>query len=394
MKITKVEVHHVKQSLWGSFWEVQRSAPSCTPLSHYEKFAASMDTWQWPQGMLLVRIETDTGLSGLGWAEDGVEAASSIVRLHLSRFLMGADADDIEVLWDQMFRASIPYGRKGAAIEAISAVDIALWDLRGKACGMPVHKLIGGQFKPSIKAYASHLQPVPMDRFVEEAEAYVKEGYTAMKMRMPGGPRHGARGIEMNLERVRVVREAVGPMIDLMVDAYMGWDLPFAKLMAHALGPYRVSWIEEPLLPDLVDDYADLRKHSPVPIATGEHEFTRFGFARLISAGAADILQPDVHRAGGISEMLKICDLAAAAGLAVIPHILSAPTLHVVATRQNCPMVENLEIPIWARGRPATLPAVLGCPAVQGGMVRVPEEPGLGVRINTDLLPQLRDWNR
>ena len=249
-RIVAVEVERVEHSLWGVFWEIQRSAPCSSPMSRYAAYSGSLESWWWPQAVVLVRVTADSGHSGIGWAEDGVAAASGAIEHHLSRFLIGANPLEAQSLWDQMYRASIPYGRKGAVIDAISAVDLALWDLLGKIAGEPVYRLLGGPSKPSVKAYASHLHPVEMKKFVEEAAAYVDEGFTAMKMRMPGHPALGRKGIEMNVDRVRAVRETVGDDIDIMVDAYMGWDLNFAVQMARSLEPFRVSWIEEPLIPD------------------------------------------------------------------------------------------------------------------------------------------------
>jgi L-alanine-DL-glutamate epimerase-like enolase superfamily enzyme len=361
-------------------------------MSRYPEYAMSLDSWWWPQAVVLVRVEAESGHSGIGWAEDGVCAASSIIRLHLANFLVGADPFQTDLLWDQMYRASIPYGRKGAAIEAMSAIDLALWDLMGKITGLPVYRLLGGPAKPKVKAYASHLHPVAMDKFVEEAVDYVKQGYTAMKMRMPGHPAQGGKGIQANVDRVKAVRDAVGFDVDVMVDAYMGWDLPFAIRMARALEPFRVGWIEEPLLPDEIGAYAELRTKSGIPIATGEHEFTRYGFEELIRRGCADILQPDVHRAGGLTALRQICAMAGAAGLPVVPHAYSMPAVHLVAATANCPMVEQLTVPVWAKDAAAREPMLSGEPAVVGGEIILPETAGLGVAINPASLPDLAHW--
>lgn len=393
MKIIKVDIERVEQSIWGTFWEIQRGAPSASPMSQYDHYADSLESWSWPQATVLVRIESDSGHSGIGWAEDGVGAASCIIERHLKRFVLGADPSRTQLLWDQMFRASIPYGRKGAAIEAISALDLALWDLAGKIANKPVYSLLGGPCRRSVPAYASHLQPVEMEKFVEEAAAYAAEGYRAMKMRMPGSPKQGSAGIRSNVDRVRAVREAIGYDIDLMVDAYMGWDLSFAIHMAKALEPYQIRWIEEPLLPDEIESYAELRRRSGIAIATGEHEFTRFGFQQLIVRKAADILQPDVHRAGGLTEMHRIATLAEAAGLEVVPHGFSGPAVHFAAAHSNCPLLESLTTPVWASHLPSRDPLLLGESEVIAGEVALPEAPGLGVSINTNRLPDLSNWN-
>jgi len=393
MKITNIEIERLERSIWGTFWEIQCSAPPASPMSRYPEFAGSLASWSWPQATVLIRIESDSGHSGIGWAEDGVGAISTIIAKHLQRFLLGADPLAMELLWDQMFRASIPYGRKGVAIEAISAVDLALWDLAGKIAGEPVYRLMGGPVRSTIPTYASHLQPVDLEHFVAEATGYVDEGYRAMKMRMPGTPQDGATGITKNLDRVKALRDAVGYDIDLMVDAYMGWDLPFAVRMARALEPYRIRWIEEPFIPDEIDMYVELRRHSAIPIATGEHEFTRYGFKQLIDMGAADILQPDIHRAGGLTELRRIAALAAAAGLEVIPHAFGVPTLQFAASHVNCPLVEHLTIPVWAKGQTQQEPWLLGEPEVIRGYASLGCAPGFGVELNTKLLPKLAHWN-
>lgn len=392
-RITTVEVERVENSLWGKFWDIQRSASSSSPMSKHEKYAGSLSSWSWTQAVVLVRITTDSGHSGIGWAEDGVAAASNIIQRHFTQFLLGEDPTKIELLWDQMFRASIPYGRKGAAIEALSALDIALWDLAGKMTGQPVYQLLGGPVVAQPLAYASHLQPVEMDLFIQEAVSYVSQGYKAMKMRMPGNPNQGSRGIQENVERVKAVREAVGYDVDLMVDAYMGWDLAFAERMAFALEPYGLRWIEEPLLPDEISAYAELRRKCPIAIATGEHEFTRYGFRQLIEFGGADVLQPDVHRVGGITEARRVCALASAAGLEVVPHAFSSPTAHLVCSHVNCPLVEHLTIPVWAQDVLESKSLLRGEPSVIGGKVMLNETPGFGVSINPELLPNLADWN-
>ncbi len=393
MKITKIEVARVEQSIWGSFWEIQRGASSANPMSRYNDHGKSLDSWSWPQATMLVRIECESGHSGIGWAEDGVGAASNILERHLQRFVLGASVWQINVIWDQMFRASIPYGRKGAAIQAISAIDIALWDLNGKLLNQPVYTLLGGPVRKTIPTYASHLHPVEMEKFIAEAQAYVAQGYRAMKMRMPGTPKDGLEGIRKNSERVKAVREAIGYDIDVMVDAYMGWDLPFALEMAKALEPYRVRWIEEPFLPDEIELYAELRKKSGIAIAAGEHEFTRYGFAQLLDRRALDILQPDVHRVGGITEMRRIATLAEAAGLELIPHTFSAPVVHFAASNFSCSMLEALTIPVWADPVAQSAPLLFGESGVIAGEVNLSNLPGLGITVNVNQSPLLAHWN-
>ncbi len=390
MKIDRVQILRLEQSLWGPFWEAQKKAPSATPLSRYDEYAGSLDSWWWPQALVIVRIDAGD-YSGLGWAEDGTGGAAAVIERHFRRLLVGQDASRIERLWDVLYRASIPYGRKGIAIDALSAVDIALWDLAGKAAGKPVHELLGGALRDRLPAYASHLQPVAKELLVAEAQAYVQEGYRAMKTRFPAHAGLGAAGIRRNVEHIALLREAVGSGIDLMSDAYMGWDLRFAKRMAKELEPFDLGWIEEPLLPDELDAYAELCRVSRIPIAHGENEFTPYGFHQILQQRAAHILQPDVHRAGGITAVRKIAALAGVAGLEVIPHAFSAPTVQVMASLPNFRILEVLTVPVWARKNLENIaPIFLGEPVVEHGEVALNGRPGLGVELNAADYPALK----
>jgi len=394
MKIEHVEAVRFEGSLWGAFWDIQKSAPCVGPLSHYPEYATALEGWWWPQAQVLVRIVSDTGVTGIGWAEDGTGGATLIIERHLSRLLMHKDPLRSEVLWDQMYRASIPYGRGGVLMHALSAVDIALWDLRGKAAGLPVHALLGGARQLSLKAYASHLQPVPVEDLVAEAQGYVADGYTAMKMRMPGGPAHGRAGLRRNEALIGAVRTAIGDDIDLMLDAYMGWDLRFAVQMAGIAAALGVGWMEEPLLPDEHHAYRVLCDKSQVAIAHGENVFTPWDFHRLMEDGAMQLAQPDVHRCGGITGFKRIAMIAESFGIEVAPHAFSSPTVHVCSTLTNCRMLEKLTIPCWAESRyPDVPPLFLGEPAVENGSVRIPDQPGLGVKLNTDVVPHLASWH-
>ncbi|MDD5198798.1 MAG: enolase C-terminal domain-like protein [Terrimicrobiaceae bacterium] len=390
MKIDQVRILRLEQSLWGPFWEAQKKAPSASPLSRYAEYAGSLDSWWWPQALVIVRIDAG-GYHGIGWAEDGTGAAQAVLERHFKGLLEGQDAGRIERLWDILYRASIPYGRKGVAIEALSAVDIALWDLAGKAAGKPVHALLGGALRDRLPVYASHLQPVANDLLVEEARAYMEEGYRAMKTRFPAHAGMGAAGIRRNVEHIALLRETIGAGVDLMADAYMGWDLRFARRMTKELEPFDLGWIEEPLLPDELDAYVALCRHSRIPISHGENEFTPYGFHQILQARAAHVLQPDVHRAGGITAVRKIAALAEAAGVEVIPHAFSAPTVQVMAALPNFRILEYLTVPVWARKNlEEMVPVFLGEPRVEHGEVGLNDRPGLGIELNADAYPELK----
>ena len=309
-KIKTVSVKHANRSIWGHLAEREKSLPLVTPLDIYPQFQETRGSWFWDSGMAVVEIETEDGIVGSGWCEDGCDAIAKFIDLHLSHLLIGQNAGEIEGLWDRLFRASLPYGRKGVALHAISAIDIALWDIAGKVAGKPVYELLGGPVRDTLPVYASALHPVGAEKVAEEARTYVAEGYKAMKMRFPYGPGAGVEGMRANEEHIANVRDAVGDDIEIMADAYMGWDFLYAKKMVRMLEPYQLAWLEEAFLPDDLNSYANLRQETDIPISGGEHEYTRFGFQQIIEKEAMDILQPDLRRCGGITEGKKIAALA------------------------------------------------------------------------------------
>jgi L-alanine-DL-glutamate epimerase-like enolase superfamily enzyme len=292
-----------------------------------------------------------------------------------------------------MFRGSIVYGRKGAVLLAMSAIDIAIWDALGKHVGQPVYRLLGGHHQKQIRAYASKVQPDDDLTVVKRmARDYVERGYQAVKANFPYGPADGREGLVKNLRYIAAVREEIGDGIDLMTDAYMGWNRPFALEMIRELRQFSLRWVEEPLIPDDISGHAMLREQNVVPIATGEHEFSRYGFQQLLDARAADVLQPDVHRVGGLTEFRRVAQMASGAGIEVTPHVYSAATLHGVLSQPNCTWIEHLTNPsFWGEGQRVE-PLFLGEPEVVNGVPEMPTEPGIGLRINVDAMPELRDW--
>src|SRR6516225_5232114 len=209
-----------------------------------------------PVGAVLVRVLTNDGLEGIGSVGVGNGAGAYIIEHCLKPIILGASPFDVEVLWEKMFRSSINYGRKGVAVEAISAIDIALWDLMGKAVGQPVYNLLGGKTRECIRVYASRLYARDdLELLAREAAAFRAKGFTALKQRLGFGPADGPEGMRKNLELIRTVREAVGPDVDLMADAYMGWDVPYAIRMIRMLedAGMDLRWVEEPVIPDDID---------------------------------------------------------------------------------------------------------------------------------------------
>jgi L-rhamnonate dehydratase len=348
-----------------------------------------------PIGGIVVRLRTDDGLVGIGSVGVGNGSALYILEHSLKPIVLGANPFDVELLWEKMFRSTIYFGRKGTALEAISAVDIALWDLMGKATGQPVYNLLGGRTRDRIRVYASRLYANNnLERLASETSAFVARGFTALKQRFGYGPRDGIAGMRKNLALVRTVREAAGPEIEIAADCYMGWDVPYAIRMIRMIedAGLDLSWVEEPVIPDDIRGYAEIRRAVNTPLSGGEHEFTRYGFRQLIEEGAVDILQPDVNRAGGITEARKIWAMAAAHGLRVIPHSGQAHNYHLVISHMNSPIAEYFPSP--AEGAPLDDDTLFweifaGEPLVENGQVTLSQEPGLGISVREERLREL-----
>jgi L-alanine-DL-glutamate epimerase-like enolase superfamily enzyme len=338
---------------------------------------------------VVVRVRTAQGVEGLGAIGLGSEAVARVVEDLLAPLVVGASPFDVELLWETMYRSTVNIGRKGLVLEAISGVDIALWDVMGRATGQPVFNLLGGRTRRRLRAYASRLYPrEDRDALREEALDLVAAGFTAVKMRFGFGPRDGQRGMRANEELVGTVREAVGPDVEVMADAYMGWTADYALRMLRRLEQYDLRWVEEPLLPDDVAGAARLRAAVTTPIAGGEHEFTRWGFRELVTHGALDVLQPDANRVGGITEARKIWALAAAYDLPVVPHGGNLHNLHLAIAHLNTPLVECF--PRHVRDGDTLLAELfVGEPVAVDGHLELSDAPGLGHRLNEPLLAEL-----
>src|SRR5450432_2991166 len=340
-------------------------------------------------GWLVVEIFTDTGLVGIGNAALSPLVTKQLIDLYLKPLLIGNDPWDIEFLWQHMYRKTMAFGRKGVAMVAISAVDIALWDLLGKSAKQPVYRLLGGRTKPRIPVYASRLYSTPLDELAREAKRYADEGYKAMKLRYGWGPLDGAAGMQKNVDLVRTVRQTVGDGIDIMTDAYMGWTLDYAKRMLPLLEPFNLRWLEEPVIPDDIRGYAELKSYGRIPIAGGEHEFTLFGFQQLLEARAVDYIQFDTNRVGGITQARKIAALAEAHQVPVIPHAGQMHNYHIVMASLNSPMAEFFPKVDVEVGNELFWYIFDGEPTPKDGFINLDETvPGLGLTVNEESLKQ------
>jgi L-rhamnonate dehydratase len=359
----------------------------CTnPMDLLQLPAASMGTFTF-HGWLIVEVFTDDGLVGTGNAALAPQVTKQTVDLYLKPLLIGQNPWDTEFLWQHMYRKTMAFGRKGIGMAAISALDIALWDVLGKSAKQPVYRLLGGRTKPRIPVYASRLYSVELSVLAAEAKRYKDEGYKAMKLRFGWGPTDGAEGMQKNLDLVRTVRETVGDSIDVMADAYMGWTLDYAKRMLPRLEPFHLRWLEEPVIPDDAHGYAELKSYGRIPIAGGEHEFTLSGFRDLLEARALDYIQFDTNRVGGITQARKIAALAEAHSVPVIPHAGQMHNYHVVMASLNSPMAEYFPIVDVEVGNELFWYIFEGEPKAKDGFIDLDESvPGLGLTINEKAL--------
>ena len=289
---------------------------------------------------LWVHLKTDEGVEGLG-VGTGLTAVREVIERNLKDLLIGADPFNIEKLWNDMFWRVRGYGRKGIAFCAISAVDIGLWDLKAKALKLPLFKLLG-PYQETVPIYGSggwtHFTEKEL---IEEVCGYVDRGWPRIKMKV--GKDFGTKEQE-DLQRLAAVRKAVGDTVEIYVDANNGFYAKQAIAFSRKLAPYNVGWFEEPVLADDIAGLAACVAASDIPIATGEHEYTKFGFKELIARGGCDICQPDVGRIGGVTEWMKVAHLAHAFNLPVAPHAVQLVHLHTCCAIPNLKVVEYLGV--------------------------------------------------
>ena len=317
----------------------------------------------------LVKVETDTGLVGLGIGVGHPVVNAAIA--HFTPQLIGEDPIDVERIWHQLWVPKL-VGRRGMTTRAISAIDIALWDLRAKAAGMPLYKLLGG-CRDRVETYIAggyYEEGKGLDGLAQEMHDNVAMGARAIKMKV------GALSLREDAERVRVVREAIGPDVKLMVDANCAYKLYEAIQLAKRIEPYDPFWFEEPIAPDDYDGHRRLAQATAIPIATGENEYTRYGFRDLIEQRAVPILNADAVICGGITEFMKIAYLAQAYDVDIAPHGPQEVHVHLVAALSNGLILEfyrDTVDPMWGKVYHHTLRLN------DDGTVSPPDVPGIGL---------------
>lgn len=346
------------------------------------------------QDVLIVKVHTDEGIVGIGETHTSPYVAKMVIDAPVSHvaarglkeIITGQDPTRIASLWEQMYRFTSVFGRRGVAINAISAVDMALYDILGKIVNQPVYKLLGGAFRDKIKVYASTLMSSDANRAVEDCLNLVDQGFKAIKLgwgNLGQDPKH-------DYQRIKAIREAVGSDVDLMVDIGVGMNRHDALLLADLLSDLEIFFLEEPLPPDDIEGFAWLSQKSKVRIATGEKETTFWGFNELINRGNLHVIQPDVGRAGGLTECKIIADYAHKTNTMCIPHcwstdILVSATLHLIASMPKIPYFEYCVWPTPIRQFVAQEPIK----AVKG-FVEIPQKPGLGIELNEDTIQKYR----
>ncbi|MFM1988159.1 MAG: hypothetical protein RJA99_1116 [Pseudomonadota bacterium] len=361
------------------------------------------------RGSCIVEVTTEDGLSGWGECIGPARLNAPIVAA-LGRLLVGGDALAVDRHWLAMYSALRDQGMKGLHLTALSGIDVALWDLRGRHWGEPVWRLMGGRFRERVAAYATgtyrrgdgwrtlearrdaaHVgggdpDAVVVDTLsylVDEVRGYAAQGFRAAKLKI-------GFGVAQDVALIRAVREAVGPRMGLMLDANHGYDAVDAIRLGRAVADLDIGWFEEPVVPDDLDSYVEVRRGQPIPVAGGETEFTRWGFREVLARRAMDVLQPDICACGGLSEAKKIADMATAFGVRLVPHVWGtgiglAAALQLHAVLPPSPPRHDPTEPVleFDRSEHPFRQAVLASPLEhQAGWVAIPEGPGLGVTID------------
>ena len=356
-----------------------------------------MEVYRWPRtkpirngkyvypnaGLNVVFVDTDEDLTGIGVCgspTDDPDVMKSLLA-HLKQAVIGQDPFDNERVWDDLWQPKL-VGRRGLSTRVISGIDFALWDIRGKVAGRPLYKMLGG-FTNRVPVYVAggyYEDGKTLEDLADEMLAAVSIGANAVKMKVGGAP------INEDVERVRVVREAIGPDVQLMVDANCAYRYYEAITLARKIEQYDIGWFEEPVNPDDYRGHKLVSESTSIPIATGENEYTRYGFRDLIESRSVAILQPDAMIMGGVTEYMKVAALAQAHDLPLAPHGLQEAHVHLVAGVPNGLTLEyyaSSTDPMWGEMFRDEL-------LLEDGFVRPPDRPGLGIELNAEALGPYR----
>ncbi len=366
MKITAVKTHILETTLSEPFhWAIGEATK---------------------RGSCVVEVITDTGLVGWGECFGPSRPAAAMVKAY-EPWLLGADPLATDKIWQDLYAAFRDQGQKGVPICAVSGIDIALWDIKGKHFNAPIHQLMGGPIRTEVKAYATGTYRKrtgdPMDYICEEVAGYKAEGFSAVKLKI-------GFDVDEDVALIEKVRQTIGPDIGLMLDANHGFDSIDAIRLAQAVEHLNIGWFEEPVPPEDLDGYLAVKASTPIPMAGGECEYTRFGFRNILTSGAIDYLQPDTCAAGGLSECKKIADMANAFGVRMIPHVwgtgigLSA-SLNLLAVLPHNPPGRQPWEPMleFDRSEHPARQSIMTTPIEHvNGVVAIPTGPGLGIEIN------------
>jgi len=329
-------------------------------------------------GYSFVELETDEGITGIS-----IAGASDLNRVFiegvLKPYVLGEDPLNNERIWEKMYWATLQEGRRGAAIIALSAIDIAVWDLKGKILNQPVHRLLGGH-RDTVPSYGSGVNfNYTEEELVKEMSDYVKSGFSMVKMKI------GKRDPAEDLRRVKLVREAIGPDTHLSLDVNNGWSLHTAIRMAEKLQEFDIYWLEEPILADEIGNLAKLARETSIPIALGENHFTKWEFKELIEQGAVEIVQADIGKCGGVTEFIKIAAMADAYGLPVCPHhteYIDAPLVAAVPNGLFHEYIQEWFAPMRRLFVDPIKP--------EHGEVSPLDKPGFGIELNSSAIEELR----
>jgi len=390
VRITKIEAKAVRapygemREFWSEgFWKTSSHSKPTTAAEQYSS--------EWKLGLrkrpvysdyietTVVRIFTDKGISGVGQCHSPIfpQVSKQIIELVLAPILVGEDPLRTGYLWEKMFGTMRQRGHvTGFMMEAISGVDIALWDIKGKACEKPISVLLGGPFQDTLEVYQSHLPIHSSELLEKEVQKALDLGYRALKISLSGD-------VDTDLENITTVREIAGPKAKIMIEGGAALDYRQALKIGKALERLDIFFFEEPLAAENLEGYADIRRALRMAIAGGEGCYTRFGFKRIFDYRALDVVQPDIGRAGGISECMKIATLANASHVQYAPHVSNDSAIEIAATLHLASAIPNFSIlEHWSGKNPLGNEILLEPISFEKGHLRVPDKPGLGIEVD------------